>query len=118
MYIYIYIFMHIYIHIYIHVFMNVYIHAGGLLHPVDQAVILALCLDVENNNPLDGLTYEEMFPYVQRILDLAQNWMIHSTGIFVDIFFFYFYIYIYIYIYIYRHICIYMCIYLFWLRIG
>ena len=52
----------------------------GSLHPIDQAVLLALCLDVENSNPQDGLTYEEMFPYVTRVLQLAQNWMIHSTG--------------------------------------
>ncbi len=54
---------------------------GGELHPVDQAVVLALCLDVENSNPADGLTKEEMFPYVERVLRLAKNWMIHSTGL-------------------------------------
>ena len=53
---------------------------NGSLHPIDQAVILSLCLDVENSNPQDGLTYEEMFPYVTRVLKIAQNWMIHSTG--------------------------------------
>lgn len=25
---------------------------GGDLHPVDQAIVLALCLDVANNNPV------------------------------------------------------------------
>lgn len=53
----------------------------GELHPLDQAVILALCLDVENSNPKDGLTTEEMFPYVERVLVLAKNWMIHSTAL-------------------------------------
>ena len=51
------------------------------LHPLDQAVILALCLDVENSNPKDGLTTEEMFPYVERVLKLSKNWMIHSTAL-------------------------------------
>ena len=54
---------------------------GGALHPVDQAIILALCLDVSNSNPVDGLTNEEMQPYVERVLELAGNWMIHSTGL-------------------------------------
>ena len=54
---------------------------GGTLHPVDQAVILSLCLDVSNNNPVDGLTYEEMFPYMERVLMQAENWMIHSTAL-------------------------------------
>ena len=54
---------------------------GGSLHPVDQSIILALCLDVSNNNPQDGLTAEEMFPYIQRVLDQANNWMIHSTAL-------------------------------------
>jgi len=46
---------------------------GGALHPVDQAVLLALCLDVENSNPKDGLTKEEMFPYVERILQVTST---------------------------------------------
>ncbi len=35
---------------------------------LDQAVVLALCLDVKNHNPMDGLTYEEMKPYVARVM--------------------------------------------------
>ena len=54
---------------------------GGALHPVDQAIVLALCLDVSNSNPVDGLTNEEMQPYVERVLQLAVNWMIHSTAL-------------------------------------
>ena len=54
---------------------------GGGLHELDQAIILALCLDVENNNPKDGLTAEEMFPYLQRVLGSPKNWMIHSTAL-------------------------------------
>ena len=54
---------------------------GGELHEVDQAIIMALCLDIENSNPKDGLTSEEMFPYLQRVLDRPKNWMIHSTAL-------------------------------------
>jgi tetratricopeptide (TPR) repeat protein len=54
---------------------------GGALHPVDQAIVLALCLDVSNSNAADGLTNEEMLPYVERVLGLAANWMIHSTAL-------------------------------------
>lgn len=51
------------------------------LHPVDQAIILGLCLDVSNSNPADGLTNEEMAPYIERVLQQANNWMIHSTAL-------------------------------------
>jgi tetratricopeptide (TPR) repeat protein len=54
---------------------------GSGLHPVDQAVVLALCIDVSNSNPADGLTREEMEPYLVRLLESANNWMIHSTGL-------------------------------------
>jgi tetratricopeptide (TPR) repeat protein len=57
------------------------IDRGGDLHPVDQAIILSLCLDVQNSNPIDGLTNEEMYPYIERVLELAQNWMIHSAAL-------------------------------------
>lgn len=51
------------------------------LPPVDQCVLLALCLDVQNHNPQHGLTTEEMFPYVRRVLDNPNNWMVYSTGL-------------------------------------
>jgi tetratricopeptide (TPR) repeat protein len=54
---------------------------GGRLHAVDQAIILALCLDVCNSNPVDGLTNEEMRPYVERVTEQANNWMVHSTSL-------------------------------------
>lgn len=54
---------------------------GNELHPVDQCIILALCLDVSNSNPSDGLTAEEMLPYIERVLQQPKNWMIHSTGL-------------------------------------
>jgi len=44
-------------------------------------VLLALCLDVKNSNPKDGLTTEEMRPYVDRVLLHHKNWTIYSTGL-------------------------------------
>jgi hypothetical protein len=46
-----------------------------------QSVLLALCLDVKNSNPKDGLTTEEMRPYVERVLLHHANWTIYSTGL-------------------------------------
>lgn len=54
---------------------------GGVLHPLDQAVVLAYCLDVNNSNPVDGLTNEQMTPYIERVLKQPANWMIHSTAL-------------------------------------
>jgi len=38
------------------------------LTATEQAVLLGLCSDVKNNNPKCGLTSEEMWPYVERVL--------------------------------------------------
>ncbi len=54
---------------------------GGSLHPLDQSIVLAFCLDVSNSNPIDGLTNEEMLPYVEKVLKQPINWMIHSTAL-------------------------------------
>jgi tetratricopeptide (TPR) repeat protein len=54
---------------------------GGQLHPIDQAILLALCLDVHNSNADHALTYEEMYPYIERVLLQANNWMVHSTAL-------------------------------------
>lgn len=54
---------------------------GGSLHSLDQAVLLCLCLDVSNSNPDDGLTNEQMQPFIERVLSQANNWMIHSTAL-------------------------------------
>ena len=44
---------------------------------VDLCTILGLCLDVSNSNPRDGLTNEQMSPYIDRILRTPNNWMIY-----------------------------------------
>ena len=45
------------------------------------AVLLGLCLDVKNSNPADGLTTEEMRPYVERVLLHHKDWTIYSTAL-------------------------------------
>jgi Tfp pilus assembly protein PilF len=53
----------------------------GNLQLVDQIVLLGLCLDVKNSNGNDGLTREEMMPYVTRVLENPNNWMVYSTAL-------------------------------------
>lgn len=48
---------------------------------LEQAIVLALCLDVKNSNPEDGLTKEEMRPYVQAVLAEPLNWMTGSAAL-------------------------------------
>jgi hypothetical protein len=49
---------------------------------LDQSILLALCLDVKNNNPADdSLTGEEMSAYLSRVLVHADDWMVYSTGL-------------------------------------
>lgn len=46
---------------------------------VDLAIILGLCLDVRNSNPRDGLTNEQMTPYIARVLrQPGCNWMVST----------------------------------------
>eukprot|EP01029_Cantina_marsupialis_P003035 TRINITY_DN1287_c1_g2_i2.p1 TRINITY_DN1287_c1_g2~~TRINITY_DN1287_c1_g2_i2.p1 ORF type:complete len:1018 (-),score=347.27 TRINITY_DN1287_c1_g2_i2:671-3724(-) len=52
-----------------------------VLSMIDQAIILALCLDIKNNNPKHGLTQEQMLPYVAKVTEMAKNWMIHADGL-------------------------------------
>ncbi|CAB1114425.1 unnamed protein product [Ectocarpus sp. CCAP 1310/34] len=54
----------------------------GKLQDIDLAIILGLCLDVSNSNPRDGLTNEQMTPYIARVLrQPGCNWMIYSTAL-------------------------------------
>ena len=38
------------------------------LTKLDQSILLAFCLDVKNDNPADGLTAEQMSPFLERVL--------------------------------------------------
>jgi len=51
------------------------------LNILDQAILLALCLDVKNSNPTDGLTGEEMGAFLARALDHHDDWMVYSTAL-------------------------------------
>ncbi|KAJ0399492.1 hypothetical protein P43SY_003369 [Pythium insidiosum] len=53
----------------------------GNLQTMDQVILLARCLDVKNSNANDGLTREEMLPYVSRVLENPNNWMVYSTAL-------------------------------------
>ena len=51
------------------------------LNILDQTILLALCLDVKNSNPADGLTGEEMGAFLARVLDHHDDWMVYSTAL-------------------------------------
>jgi hypothetical protein len=48
---------------------------------LDQTILLALCLDVKNSNPDDGLSGEEMKSIFARVLDHHDDWMVYSTAL-------------------------------------
>ena len=48
---------------------------------VEQAVLLALCLDVKNENAMDDLTAEQMGAYLERVLQQHDDWTVYSTGL-------------------------------------
>ncbi|KAJ2392840.1 hypothetical protein GGI05_002572 [Coemansia sp. RSA 2603] len=48
---------------------------------IDRCILLALCQNVENENPANGLTSEQMRPFVTRVLDRASNWTVYTTGL-------------------------------------
>lgn len=53
------------------------------LNKLDQAILLAFCLDVKNENAMDGLTAEQMGGYLERVLssDEVTDWMIYASGL-------------------------------------
>ena len=51
------------------------------LSELDLSILLALCLDVKNENPMDGLTAEQMGGYLERILHQHDDWMIYATAL-------------------------------------
>ena len=51
------------------------------LHPLDQCILLALCLIVGSTSPSHGLTSEQMAPYISRIISHPRNWSIHSMAL-------------------------------------
>ena len=51
------------------------------LHPLDQCILLALCLNVRNTQPQHGLTTEQMTPYVVRVLSHPRNWSVYTMAL-------------------------------------
>ncbi|WWC60871.1 uncharacterized protein I303_103447 [Kwoniella dejecticola CBS 10117] len=51
------------------------------LHPLDQALLLSLCLSQHNNSPSSGLTANQMMPFLSRVIAHPRNWSIHTTGL-------------------------------------
>jgi tetratricopeptide (TPR) repeat protein len=51
------------------------------LHPLDQCILLSLCLNVRNTSPLHGLTTEQMTPYVSRVISHPRNWSVHTIAL-------------------------------------
>lgn len=51
------------------------------LHPLDQCIFLAMCLNVKNTSPAHGLTTEQMSPYVARVIEHPRNWSVHTMAL-------------------------------------
>ena len=51
------------------------------LHPIDQCILLSLCLNVRNTSPSHGLTQEQMSPYVSRVISHPRNWSVHTMAL-------------------------------------
>ncbi|KAF9051203.1 TPR-like protein [Hymenopellis radicata] len=51
------------------------------LHPLDQSILLGMCLNVRNTSPIHGLTSEEMLPYVSRVISHPRNWSVHTMAL-------------------------------------
>ncbi|KAJ2718476.1 hypothetical protein GGI07_005740 [Coemansia sp. Benny D115] len=48
---------------------------------VDKCILLALCQNVQNENPAHGLTSEQMMPFAERVLDRTSNWSVYTMGL-------------------------------------
>ncbi|WVR05348.1 hypothetical protein IAU60_002362 [Kwoniella sp. DSM 27419] len=51
------------------------------LHPLDQSLLLSLCLSQHNNSPESGLTASQMMPFLVRVVAHPRNWSVHTTGL-------------------------------------
>ena len=51
------------------------------LHPLDQSLLLALCLSQHNNSPSSGLTASQMLPFLARVIAHPINWSVHTTAL-------------------------------------
>jgi tetratricopeptide (TPR) repeat protein len=51
------------------------------LHPLDQALLLSLCLAQGNGSPQHGLTTEQMMPFISRVVSHPRNWSVHTVAL-------------------------------------
>ena len=51
------------------------------LHPLDQSLLLSLCLSQHNQSPSSGLTASQMMPFVTRVVSHPRNWSVHTTAL-------------------------------------
>lgn len=51
------------------------------LSACEQATIMAMCQNVKNQNPVHGLTVEEMHPHVDHVLAAPANWAVQSMAL-------------------------------------
>ncbi|WVQ84753.1 hypothetical protein IAT38_006910 [Cryptococcus sp. DSM 104549] len=51
------------------------------LHPLDQSLLISLCLAQHNNSPSSGLTANEMLPFLTRVISHPRNWSVHTTAL-------------------------------------
>ncbi|KAJ9123698.1 hypothetical protein QFC24_003472 [Naganishia onofrii] len=51
------------------------------LDPLDQCLLIDLCLAQHNTTPENGLTASQMAPYLVRVISHPRNWSIHTTAL-------------------------------------
>lgn len=51
------------------------------LHPLDQCILISLCLNIRNTSPSHGLTTEQMYPYISRVISQPINWSVHTMAL-------------------------------------
>jgi tetratricopeptide (TPR) repeat protein len=51
------------------------------LHPLDQSLLLSFCLSQHNQAPSNGLTANQMMPFISRVVAHPRNWSVHTTAL-------------------------------------
>ncbi|GHJ86267.1 hypothetical protein NliqN6_2669 [Naganishia liquefaciens] len=51
------------------------------LDPLDQCLLIDMCLAQHNTTPENGLTASQMAPYLTRVLSHPRNWSVHTTAL-------------------------------------
>ena len=53
------------------------------LSQIEQAVLYCALFDLQKNNPHHELTFEEMVPFIDVLLDQPKNWCIQACTLFL-----------------------------------